>query len=442
MLSALAKKKEKLNALLRDVEAGKTKLDASVNAEGVCTLPAADVAEINSKAREALAMQEEVDNLSLVDRLAEKSRQGREVQNTRTPGDAGEGERKGRRVRLTVGQAAFGSKHYKEFIARGKPKQDSILADSLRGSMHKGFVLLTPEEAKDYDAEDTPLSIPGVEVLDGPMRDPEIVRFEEARRPSLRDLVNVSPTSSSSIEYVRIKAVNRGAAIVAPTAKKPYMNLELEKKSTNVKTLAVLHKVTEQQLEDVLQLINIVDTEMRADLRLLEEEQMLWGSGDGDNFSGLFTDQDVPAFERGVEGDTLIDTIRRMRTDIVRRRLSPSGVLVHPLDWEAVELEKGEDSRYVWAVIQTALGPRIWSMPVVESESAENPETGARIIVVADWARGATLWDRHDIRVAVGYVDDDFARNLRTMRAENRLAFAVKRPHAFVTHETAGEESP
>lgn len=440
-MSPLAKKREKFDALVREVETGQQKIDSAVNAEGVCTLPASEVKAINDKAKEAIAMQKEIEQDEAREGIIEFARKSREIPNPRTPATGG--QKTAKRVRMTIGQAVVRSAQYKEFISKGKPKTDSELASSINGSMHSGFaaIEMTPEEAKDFNAETTPLSVPGTDVLDGPMRDPEIVRFEEARRPGLRDLVNVSPTSASVIEWVRIREVNRGAAIVAATGQKPYMNLELEKTSSTVKTLAVLAKVTEQQLEDTPALVNLIDTEMRADLRLLEEQEMLWGDGTGDHFSGLFTDSDVPEFSRGEVGDTLIDTIRRMRTDIVLQRLSPSGVLVHPLDWEAVELAKGEDERYVWAVIQTTLGPRIWSMPVVESESAQNPETGQRLVVVGDWRRGATLWDRHDIRVAVGYVDDDFRRNLRTLRAENRLAFGVKRPHAFVIHESEAASS-
>jgi hypothetical protein len=46
--------------------------------------------------------------------------------------------------------------------------------------------------------------------------------------------------------------------------------------------------------------------------------------------------------------------------------------------------------------------------------------------------RGATLWDRQQATVAVGWKDDDFIKNLRTIRAELRAAFAVRRPKAFI----------
>jgi len=132
-----------------------------------------------------------------------------------------------------------------------------------------------------------------------------------------------------------------------------------------------------------------------------------------------------------VAGETLIDAIRKVKTDLRKNRVEPSAVLIDPLDWETVELEKGTDDRYVWGLVSDLRGPRIWSMRVVESDAMTNPATGERRVLVGDWKRGAILYDRHDVRLAVGYVDDDFARNLRTLRAEERLALAVKRPWAF-----------
>jgi HK97 family phage major capsid protein len=78
---------------------------------------------------------------------------------------------------------------------------------------------------------------------------------------------------------------------------------------------------------------------------------------------------------------------------------------------------------------------------VVESDAMTNAETNERRILVGDGVRGATIYDRTSIQLAVGFMDDDFGRNLRTLRAEERLALAVKRSFAFEYAITASPES-
>ena len=46
--------------------------------------------------------------------------------------------------------------------------------------------------------------------------------------------------------------------------------------------------------------------------------------------------------------------------------------------------------------------------------------------------RTVKLYDRWQARVEVGYVDQDFIKNLVTVRAEERIALAVTRPLAVV----------
>ena len=102
-----------------------------------------------------------------------------------------------------------------------------------------------------------------------------------------------------------------------------------------------------------------------------------------------------------------------------------------------VPLHGDTDLRYIFGLVETLRGPRIWSLNVVESDGMTHPTTGERRILMGDGIRGATVYDRHQVRLAIGFVDDDFARNLRTLRAEERLALAVKRAFAFSYVTTA-----
>lgn len=164
----------------------------------------------------------------------------------------------------------------------------------------------------------------------------------------------------------------------------------------------------------------------------------MYGDGTGENFDGILNDSAV--MDARTEGsDTLIDIARRGITDVRRAGYTPNGILIDPLDWEDVVLEKGSDNRYVWVVVTDGATQRLWAVPVVETEAMEdfagNP-TEARNMLVGDFQRGATLWDRESASISVGWINDQFIRNQRTILAELRAAFGVKRPGAFRKHET------
>lgn len=417
----MAKKRADLDKLLVELEAGQKEMEAG-------PLSQTRGEELDRKAQEAEALQAELDRHGRYARLSSKSR---EIADPTIPGGKGKkSDRQDGRVLTTPGHLFVMSDAYK---AWRESRQSSGMSQSVSVKSVRGRIELLGAEAEAFQAkafDEATLSDLGDDALIQPFRDPEIVRFEEPERRTLRNLMGVVPITTDSVRYVKITAVDRAAASQASRgAAKAYLTLTAAPDTANVETIAVLSKVTEQDIDDAPRLVEIINQEMRLDVEVEEERQLAWGSGASGQIEGFFT-AGITEFDRAAGGDTLIDTIRRMRTDLVMRYVQPDGVAAHPLDWEEIELEKGSDSRYVWAVIQTALGARIWSMPVVETMGMENPLTGARRLVVADWKRAMTLYDRHDVRLAVGFVDDDFARNLRTLRAEERLALAVKRAYA------------
>jgi HK97 family phage major capsid protein len=296
-------------------------------------------------------------------------------------------------------------------------------------------------EQKAFNSADLPEL--GTDAIIAVDRDPEIVRFEEPEILTIRDVLNSTTTTSDAIRFVKHTQTTRAAQSQATRgALKTMLRVEFEPETTNVQTIAVLSKVTEQDIDDAPRLVGYINGEMSLDVRQEEERQIVWGDGTGGTLVGLFDDSiGIPEFQRAEVGDTVIDTIRKMRTDLRKRRVTPNFVTIDPLDWEEIELAKGSDERYVWGLITDLRGPRIWSLRVVESDAMTNAETNERRILVGDGVRGATIYDRTSIQLAVGFMDDDFGRNLRTLRAEERLALAVKRSFAFEYAITASPES-
>ncbi|HEX7090635.1 MAG TPA: phage major capsid protein [Longimicrobiales bacterium] len=357
------------------------------------------------------------------------------------PGDGRKAQRRDQVAGyLTVGEAFASSPEFKRFLEEGAPRQNWLIlaADRLEGGRRGGVLLmpLTKEQREQWEQKAAPVI--GVGVIE-PDRLADIVRVTEHDELRLRDVLNVAPTTSDAVTYTRLLSYTRAAAAVAKGAQKPEAAMELDQVTVPVKTHAVWIPVNNNDLADLPRLANLIDTELLFDLDKYQEEQVLYGDGTGENFTGILDPASGVQAARTNAGDTLLDIIRRGITDVRRAGYQPNAVVIDPIDWEDIELLKGSDNRYVWAVIRDTLGPRVWSIAVVETVSAQanrGDTTEERNVIVGDWTRGATLWVRQAAAVSMGWINDQFIRNQRTVLAEQRAAFGVRRPNAFRKHQT------
>jgi HK97 family phage major capsid protein len=338
---------------------------------------------------------------------------------------------------MTLGDFVAAQKAHREFLAAGMPKQQYQLAavKSLFGRGKQKFspiVMLNEAQVREFKA------VPTIaDTVIEPQRISDLVRVTEHDRLTLRDVLDVVPTSSNAIKYIRITNYTRAAAVVAVGATKPEATLEMDSVTEPIKTLAVHIPVENTQLEDQGELAGIINGELLYDLAKLEEEEAFFGDGTGEHFTGIVETPGVDAMRSDV-GDTLIDITRRGITDVRRAGYEPNAIVIDPLDWESIVLEKGTDNRYVWVVVTEGDTMRLWAVRVVETVAAEDGvfTPGRRVIVVGDFRRGATLYDRGQASISVGWINTQFIQNRRTILAEERVGFAVKRPGAFRIHET------
>lgn len=386
--------------------------------------------ELEQKAQEMQSLQDHIDRYNKIAGITGKAKQ---VQSVTMP-DMDERNRK--MIRTTAGHLFVASDEFKRFQERGKGVGSGEWSGRVATKSRSRLVTLRGEEAvafekKAFDA--ATLSTLGTDAIIPIDRDPELVRFEEPEILTLRDVLNVVQTGSDTIKYVRQTGVTRNAESQASRgALKKFLKVAFDTANASVETIAVLSKVTEQDIADAPRLVGLINGEMTLDINVEEERQIARGSGEDGELLGLFdAESGLEEFARAGEDDTIIDIIRKMRTDLRKARVTPNFVAIDPLDWEQVELAKGSDDRYIWGLITDLRGPRIWSLRVIESDAMTDPDTNERRILMGDGIRGATLYDRSGVELAVGLMDDDFGRNLRTLRAEKRVAMAIKRSFAF-----------
>lgn len=253
----------------------------------------------------------------------------------------------------------------------------------------------------------------------------------------IRDLLPKGRTVSNAIEFVQESGFTNSAAPVAEGTQKPESSLSFELANAPVRTLAHWLRATKQILDDVPQLQSYIDTRLRYGLELVEETQLLVGDGTAQNILGLIPQATPFDTARLKVGDTRIDVVRRAMTQLRLSEYQASAIVMHPDDWEEIELTKDDNGDYIWANPRGLLGPTLWGLPVLDSTALQPGE-----FLVGAFNVAAQIWDRQDATVEISTDDqDNFIKNLVTIRAEERLALTVYRPESFIYGDFDGEVS-
>lgn len=249
------------------------------------------------------------------------------------------------------------------------------------------------------------------------------------QRLFIRNLIAPGTTASNTIYWVQQTGFTNNAAAVAENTTKPYSNIEFAEKITPVRTIAHLFKASKRILDDFSQLQSQVDAEMRFGLKYVEEQEILFGDGTGAHLEGIIPQASAFAAAFQVENQNGIDNLRLAMLQAQLARFPASGHVLHFIDWAKIELTKDTLGRYILANPAALTGPTLRGLPVVATEATAFQGkflTGA-------FSAGAQIFDREETNVVISTENaDDFEKNMITIRCEERLALAVKRPEAFV----------
>ncbi len=247
------------------------------------------------------------------------------------------------------------------------------------------------------------------------------------RRLTVRDLLSQGRMDGGTLEYVRERGFNNNAAPVAELAAKPESDLRFDLVSTSAKVIAHWMKASRQILSDFSQLRSVIDQRLMYGLAFAEENQLLNGDGTGQNLNGIVPQASAYAAPVTIPSATSIDMIRLMALQAELAEYPSTGIVMHPSDWAWIETLKDTTGRYIIGNPQGTISPTLWGLPVVTTKAMSVDK-----VLVGAFKLGAQVFDRWDARVEVGYVNDDFTKNLVTILAEERLALAVYRPEAFI----------
>lgn len=252
----------------------------------------------------------------------------------------------------------------------------------------------------------------------------------QRRSPFLLSLANVSPISTMYAQWAEqenpdgtVTAVNEGSA-------KPIIDFDWVEKSQKVEKIAAIIKVTKEMLADLPGVRNEIDTELRELVLLKADEDLLDGNGTSPNIKGILEFATAFSLPTGLSSpDNNYEQIRAAIAQVVEAKFAPNFVVMHPTDVAALEMVKSAtDGHYLLVPFKSADGSVISGVRVVENLGMTQGE-----FLVGDF----TKWRvriREAFNIDMGFINDDFQKNLVSILGEMRLVSYVKSNHtgAFV----------
>jgi HK97 family phage major capsid protein len=244
---------------------------------------------------------------------------------------------------------------------------------------------------------------------------------------TIRQVLPSMAVNSNQVNSLREDSWNNSAAGVAQGAAKPESDIVFEQYNVSIETVAHWIKVSKQLLDDAPAIAAYIDLRLRDGLNQNVDRQLLLGDGTTPSLSGLTDSGNFVGFTP-VSDENLIDSINRAKYIMWAAGYMPDTVIVNPADWGAVErLREGVNS-----------GMYLYGAP--GTIAANNP-FGVRVVLSAHMPAGkfligalrvsTMLYNRQGAVVEMGYVNDDFTKNLVTIRAEERLGLGVERPNGI-----------
>jgi len=251
-------------------------------------------------------------------------------------------------------------------------------------------------------------------------------------RIRVRDIVNMGTTASKFVTYIS-QTAQTSATWVNEAGEKVSGQPAYEEVSEEVRKVAGTIKISKEMLADLA----FVQSEINSDLMASVDQAIETGIING-AMGGLTGILNVaPAFSAGgfaaaVPSANLADVIRIAAAQIEAANFQATHVVLNPADVAALQLTKTSTGEYTYPMFMMEM-TTIAGLTIVSSTNI-----AAGTFLVGDFTK-CNVRMREAMNLQVGYVNDDFQRNMVTILCEARLVEYVKNNDvdAFVSDSIA-----
>lgn len=251
------------------------------------------------------------------------------------------------------------------------------------------------------------------------------------RKVRLLDAITVGETDSDTIEWAIQTVHSDAAAETAYGTDAPEADYQWDKTQTTVKRVPHFAATTRGVIADAGQLRTLLGSNLvNGTLRRIER-QVAYGDGTGENLLG-FLDSSVGVGGASMSSDSRWDSIHKAITRIRIQNgdsgeLEPGHVMLNPVDYEKVVLEKEESGSNNYSNQRGMTEPgSIWGLTPIVTTLAPSGT-----VIVGDFSQVA-LWFREGLSLTFSTEHADFFRKgLVAAMVESRVATACLQPLAF-----------
>ncbi len=264
----------------------------------------------------------------------------------------------------------------------------------------------------------------GSQIVDTPL----IVANPMTLARPLQSFLEALPVVRRAAVYSILRQVTRtpNAGVVAPGATKPVSAMTLQSFEKRLKIVATLSEpVNRYDLEDFTNLGLFVQSELQYAIQLEIEDQVLNGTGTGENFEGLANTSGIQLYTAPAgQVDDLV-SIRKALSIFDNSGETANVVILNPTDWEGIVTKRNSSGAFDLGTAVNEETRRVWGKPVALSGLVPSNTAwvlGEGSANISTDGRTHLDWD----------ASTGFATNTLQARVETRAEVDVVRPSAIV----------